>query len=377
MKTNRAELGVALQFFDDITEYMNSVGVLFDKAIGAAGNIPDSLHASTITGLKNDYIPLIDTVSEVIRLIYNTIDMILALDGYNGSDNLGDVFKLDDLNGNFYFYLKDDIVSLGNLDKTVSVNPDAEANILYIYSFMINNLGYTHKGAMAMLNNMGAESFFDSQATNQSSGAYGLCQWLDRKKDLVKFAEDNNMDYTSIDTQLLFMDHELKNRFNSGNEQHRLYDQVTGVLDVSGEWMSGNITKIYEAPVDPNDPDYVSKNQQVADSRYYGYNSCLEDFIDANNVLTRDVSSIDVSNSVSENIDTNNTQEQVDTLSFENDNLEVVDTIVDDSVYVIKSGDSLYSIAKANGITVEELYNKNKDVISNPNVIYPGLKIKL
>lgn len=407
MKTDYEQLNAATKFFDDVIEKMNKVSYLFEKAISMASSVSDSSYYSSLVSIKNRYIPLIDEVNDVNGLISNTVEMIMILGGYNGDGfaNLSNSFKID---SNGYFYLKNGIVSLGNLEKTLSVNPDAEANILYIYSYMINNLGYTHNGAMAMLNNMGAESSFDPNAVNKYSGAYGLCQWLDRKGDLIEFANENGLDYTTIDAQLLFMDHELKTRYNSGNEQHRLYDQVTGVLDVSGEWISGNVTKIYEAPVDPSNPDYVNLNQQVASNRYYSYNSTLNDFINANNVVNRDVSEVVAnSNTSSKNVYLDNvTTEDVstDVPSFDDDFdildvdyipkaedvSEVVDnnsyvdsTVIEDieipkvNTYVIKSGDSLDTIAKANGTTWQELYEKNRDVISNPNNIYPGQEIKL
>lgn len=45
------------------------------------------------------------------------------------------------------------------------------------------------------------------------------------------------------------------------------------------------------------------------------------------------------------------------------------------SVYTVKPGDTLYSIAKKFDTTVSELINLNK--ITTPNVIYPGQQIKL
>lgn len=50
------------------------------------------------------------------------------------------------------------------------------------------------------------------------------------------------------------------------------------------------------------------------------------------------------------------------------------------STYTVKSGDSLSAIAKSKlGSTAKwkEIYELNKDVISNPNLIYPGQKIKI
>ena len=46
-------------------------------------------------------------------------------------------------------------------------------------------------------------------------------------------------------------------------------------------------------------------------------------------------------------------------------------------MYIIKSGDTLSKIAKKYGTTWQEIYNKNRDVISNPNIIRAGMKIKI
>ncbi len=48
--------------------------------------------------------------------------------------------------------------------------------------------------------------------------------------------------------------------------------------------------------------------------------------------------------------------------------------------YVVKSGDSLWAIAKkyyGNGAKCNIIYNANKDKIKNPNLIYPGQKLKI
>lgn len=50
------------------------------------------------------------------------------------------------------------------------------------------------------------------------------------------------------------------------------------------------------------------------------------------------------------------------------------------TTYTVKSGDSLSAIAKkqlGSASRWQEIYNLNKDIISNPNVIYPGQKLKL
>lgn len=58
--------------------------------------------------------------------------------------------------------------------------------------------------------------------------------------------------------------------------------------------------------------------------------------------------------------------------------LDIKEEGSDDSTYEVKSGDSLSKIAKKYpGKTWQEIYEANKDVIKDPNVIYPGQKLRI
>lgn len=48
-----------------------------------------------------------------------------------------------------------------------------------------------------------------------------------------------------------------------------------------------------------------------------------------------------------------------------------------DEVYEIKKGDTLSKIAKHYGTTWQKIHEMNKDVIKNPDLIFPGQKIKI
>jgi len=49
-----------------------------------------------------------------------------------------------------------------------------------------------------------------------------------------------------------------------------------------------------------------------------------------------------------------------------------------EEIYEIKSGDNLSKIAgKYSGMTWQKIYEANKDVIKDPNKIFPGQKIKI
>lgn len=48
-----------------------------------------------------------------------------------------------------------------------------------------------------------------------------------------------------------------------------------------------------------------------------------------------------------------------------------------DEVYEIKKGDTLGKIAKQYGTTWEKIHEMNRDVIKDPDLIFPGQKIKI
>ena len=45
--------------------------------------------------------------------------------------------------------------------------------------------------------------------------------------------------------------------------------------------------------------------------------------------------------------------------------------------YTVASGDSLSKIAKAHGVSWQDIFEANKDVIKNPDLIQPGWKLKI
>jgi nucleoid-associated protein YgaU len=45
--------------------------------------------------------------------------------------------------------------------------------------------------------------------------------------------------------------------------------------------------------------------------------------------------------------------------------------------YTVASGDSLSKIGKAHGVSWQAIYEANKDVIKNPDLIQPGWKLKI
>lgn len=387
MQTDVKSLMKSIELFNSSYDMLGDCGSLLNLAISDASVVSDDTYSTRLTNVKNNILSITNELDDAIEYINKTIIMINAFDS-SGNDYDLSLLSLDSLKENSYLYFIDNIISSDNLSNTKKNNPNAEKNILYIYSFMRNNLGYTHDGAMAMINNMGAESAFDPTAKNSNSGAFGLCQWLDRKKDLIKYANDNNLDVNDIDTQLLFMDHELQTRFNSGNEQHHLYDQVTGKVDVDARSLSGNITKIYEQPVDYNESNWYEKLQNISDNRYYSYNKVVEDFLDNNNIFSRnDTGNINlnynglnvhdnnrksVDNNSHLNNDTTLKDRDLEVLNLSNNSNNINEPPFN-KIYVVKKGDSLYSVF---GDKWRDVYNANKDKIgSDSGNIYEGMEL--
>jgi hypothetical protein len=71
--------------------------------------------------------------------------------------------------------------------------------------------GFTKEEAAAIVGNLWAESGFSTGATNPTSGAFGLMQWLGgRKARLYSYAEEKGKPVTDLDLQLDYIKWELK-----------------------------------------------------------------------------------------------------------------------------------------------------------------------
>nr|WP_294923961.1 LysM peptidoglycan-binding domain-containing protein [uncultured Flavobacterium sp.] len=47
------------------------------------------------------------------------------------------------------------------------------------------------------------------------------------------------------------------------------------------------------------------------------------------------------------------------------------------SEYTVKNGDSLSKIGQAHGVSWQDIFEANKDIIKNPDLIQPGWKLKI
>lgn len=76
--------------------------------------------------------------------------------------------------------------------------------------------GLSDEAVAGIMGNVALESNFDSTATNKSSGAFGLFQWLgSRYNELVEYATNRKTMVSDVDTQLNFAWEEMKTTHKS------------------------------------------------------------------------------------------------------------------------------------------------------------------
>ena len=79
--------------------------------------------------------------------------------------------------------------------KTIPIsNDEAKSNRCKIFNALVNSdvPDMTDVCAAAICGHIFGESGYNQNSVNSSSGAYGICNWLDRKVKLKQFAADNN-----------------------------------------------------------------------------------------------------------------------------------------------------------------------------------------
>ncbi|GGL89810.1 LysM peptidoglycan-binding domain-containing protein [Nakamurella endophytica] len=88
----------------------------------------------------------------------------------------------------------------------------------------------------------------------------------------------------------------------------------------------------------------------------------------------------DSSTSDEATVDDSSSSDEADTTSTEDSSSDEATTSSSSAgEYTVKSGDTLFKIANAHGVAGgwQALYNANRDIISDPDLIYPGQQISL
>ena len=103
----------------------------------------------------------------------------------------------------------------------------------HIFNILTQNYGYNEAAACGILANIRFESNFEPDVGGYY---YGLCQWGgSRKEDLYSYCTENSLDASSLEGQLSFMEHELRNSY-TGVRNYLLNVENSA----NGSWNAGD-----------------------------------------------------------------------------------------------------------------------------------------
>ena len=105
-----------------------------------------------------------------------------------------------------------------------------------IYLYLTEYLGFSSAAACGIVANIAYETGwkFKSDIGNPDYGAYGLIQWMgNRRKQLIKWCNENGKDFRSMEGQMDFMYWELLNADPYGTYEHLIEakDSEKGAYD--------------------------------------------------------------------------------------------------------------------------------------------------
>lgn len=82
------------------------------------------------------------------------------------------------------------------------------------YKYLTSVMGLNCAGACAVMGNINQESGFKCKIDGDNGTSYGLCQWHnDRKTNLISYCKSLNKSINSVEGQLAYLEHELKNSY--------------------------------------------------------------------------------------------------------------------------------------------------------------------
>ena len=104
----------------------------------------------------------------------------------------------------------------GSSQSVSSRNPFSSGSNEYtIFAFLTGEMGLNRAAAMGILANIKYESAYKPDINGDSGTSYGICQWhAGRKTNLISWCQNNNLDYTTLDGQLRFLQYELPTRYS-------------------------------------------------------------------------------------------------------------------------------------------------------------------
>lgn len=201
-----------------------------------------------------------------------------------------------------------------------------------VFNFLKQVMDLNTAGAVGVVANVAKESSFNPNALGDGGTSYGICQWhASRYTNLKNWCKENGKDYTTLDGQLWYLKYELEKSYKGVlNYIKGVSNNATGAYNAGYYWC-----KHFEVPADTEKSSVTRGN--LAKNTYYPKYAGGQTTQPANPPKP--------------------TQQSGDT------------------VYTVKSGDTLSSIAAKYKTTYQKLAAYNG--ISNPNKIYVGQKIKI
>jgi len=134
----------------------------------------------------------------------------------------------------------------------------------YAYNYYLQK-GYSPQAAAGIAGNLHAESNFNPGATGDNGTAYGAAQWRGSRLDGLKnYASSNNLDYRNLDTQLGYVDHEMRTGSDAGAA--RAYQQLQNA-QTPGQAAQA-FMQHYERPNADPAINHIGTRQSVANSLY-------------------------------------------------------------------------------------------------------------
>lgn len=166
---------------------------------GTGENYNDPEHVGIVCSVSDGVIKAIDGNWNGGQVAYHSINVngtyIRGFGLPNYASKAG--YQLDYVSGNRYL-----------------TQAEMEQNAWYIWDFL-GSRGWSMQAVAGMLGNMETEStinpgIWQSLETNNTSGGFGIVQWTPATK-LIEWANENGLDYTTMDAQLLRIIYELDN----------------------------------------------------------------------------------------------------------------------------------------------------------------------
>lgn len=159
--------------------------------------------------------------------------------------------------------INDGVVSSESSALSADTTLTGGSNEEKIYNYL-KSQGFNNAAISGILANIEYESGFKTTLYGDGGTSYGLCQWHNNRFTRLKnYCSSNGLDYKSLDGQLSYLVHELKNNYSS------IYNSIKNVPNTKeGAYKAAEIwTRKFEVPANPDSQS--RKRGSAAQSKYW------------------------------------------------------------------------------------------------------------